>query len=352
MATGLALRQEIGCILQEIDPVMYWEWTNTGTSAAQITSAAQLGSTRYTSQSWQDYFVLVSGSTSNTNSQKGSLSYARTLTPSTGVLTVSPNFNGALENADTGELWRDNNPDDINRMIDRVLSQRCWRKRLVPLSWAVDGDFLASGVTNWTGSSATPTKVAKTGLETFSEYTLRVLNSGANGYAGQTVNNPKGANTGGEASDWFLWGLAQADVGTAVLTAYDLTNSAALTLTGLHDSRTSWAGEAFQVLAVTCEAGATTETISLRFGGSGASDDSYWGLVCCYPQDARLFVLPSRIPDATYIGKVYEAIGTDWPTIEFKPLANQPRKRDVGGSAVALEFDEDVGQRALFYEEQ
>ena len=350
MPTGTTIRRAVG---RQINAVMgeevLREIINSGTSASQITDATRLLSTRFSGQQFQDW--LVREADASAAAPDGELTYARTLTPSTGVLTVSPSFSAALANADALELYSPKapHPDWIDQMRDFALSEVCLYERIMPLAWAVDGDFALSGVTNWTGSSATPTKVEKSGLERFSEQTLRVLNSGANGYAGQTVNVPRAAGSGGLADNWFFHVLAQADVGTAQITFQDLTNSAALTPTGY---RTSWSGEGFAVITGTVSGLATTEQISIRLGGSGASDDTYWANLCFYPTSAREFILPVRLVNRRFIGRFgILRNNQDWPYYNIDFDVEQPRIYDVSGGGLRVVFSHPVGTEAWFYQE-
>lgn len=345
MSTKRAIRLEIGRVMRDKDPQAFMEFVNTGTSTSQITDATNLASSRYTTQTFQDRYVRWSDATAA--APDGEKVYARTLTPSTGILTVSPSFTGTPASGDVGELWKED-PDNVDRAIDRALTQLCTRWRLTPLSYVQDPDFLIDDLadatpTNWVGSSATATVTNRSGMERFSERVLRTALSGANGYAGQTVNAIS-------SESWVFAALAQADVGTATPVIQDLTNAAALTLTAL--GRSTWAGEAFQLIKFTFDTSSTTEQISVRLGGSGASDDIYWGPVVCYPQDATEFVLPPRITNRTLVGTFYEYIGDDYPERNLIPLRNQPTTLDVGGGNVRVVFnDGPVGQRVIFYEE-
>lgn len=349
--TGRQIRLEVGRILRQRDEAQFWEYTNTGTATASLTDITTLGSTALTSQQFMNYYVRHSDATAA--SPDGDKVRARALVNTTGVLSVSPSFAAALANGETGELWKID-PDNVDRARDRALSQLCTRWRLVPLSYALDPDYLVDDLadatpTHWSASSATATITNRSGMERFSERVLRVANSGADGYAGQTINNPSGANTGGETTDWFFFALAQADTGTAQVVVQDLTNAAALDQTAI--ARTTWAGEAFNVISLTVQAPATCEQVSLRMGGDGASDDTYWGPNCFYPTNATEFVLPSRIFNRSRVGRFFEYQSQDWPEGRFVPLCNQPKILDVGGGQVRVVFDEPIGTRAIFYEE-
>lgn len=352
MPTGKAIRLEVARTLSALGQARgearrLVEVTNSGTLTTGVTDAIRLQSSALLPQSFQNWWVRESDGSGSP--PDGDLVRATTLAPSTGVLSVSPDFAAALAANDALELYHpDDNPDTFDEARDRALTQRCMRWRLNPLTWLTDGDFVISGVDNWTGSSATPTKVEKSNIERFAEQTLRVANSGANGYAGQTIKNPLGAASGGQAQQIFFFVLVQADVGVAELILYDVTNSAALDLSA---NRATWDGEAFATMRGTAEALATTEEISVRPGGQGATADTYWTSMCVYPVNAQQFVLPARITSKKFVGRFYELTGTEWPNLEPVALEQQPKLYDVGGGSIQVQFDEPVGQRAIFWEE-
>lgn len=340
MPTGEQVRLAVGRELNRaLGERALWEVVNSGTVATSLTDATRLLSTRFTSQQFQDWIARVTS-----GNRDGDLSYCRALTASSGLLGVSPAFSGVLANTDTLELWSPKapHPDEIDQAIDEALQHLCVRQRLVPLSYAVDSDFVASGVTNWTGSSATASKAERTGLERFTEQVLRVLNSGANGYAGQTINVR-------ESERWYVFALAQADVGTAALILYDLDGSAAISLTNL--TRSTWSGESFQAMRGPFTIPAGCERFSVRLGGQGASDDTYWANLCIYPQDAREFVLPARVINKGAVGEFVEYAGDDWPEQYTRPLQPQPDIEDVGGGQVRVILRDDAGERAIFWHE-
>ena len=336
-------------------PRPYLEVINSGTSAAAITDATRLLSTRYTPQQFQDWAIRV---LSATGSEDGDLTYARALTPSTGALAVSPSFSDALAANDTLEMFSPEmpHPDTIDQTWNDALQTLCTRWRLTPLSWLQDADFLYDAVDDTTptywpknGTGTVTIEDDRAGLEKFSERVLRMLApAGGSDYAAQTVNRPRGAASGGEVVPWFFWMMAQAEVGTAALVAYDVTNSAALTLSG---KRTSWDGEAFNIIKATAEPPATCEEMSVRLTANAANDDTFWANVIAYPTTAREFVLPSRVTSLSQVGRFVEIFGEDWPEAQVVELAEQPDLYEVGGKSVRAVFPSPVGNRAIFFEE-
>ncbi len=356
MPTGREIRLAIGRILKGLPDGdnLFYEFVNSGTATASLTDAVNLASTKFTAQEFEDYIVRWSDASGA--SPDGAKVRATTLVGSTGVLSVSPSLPAAAANAETGELWKPPlDPDNVDRGTDRALSQLCTRWRLVPLGLLVDPDFLVDDLadatpTNWAASSATATVTNRSGVEKFSERVLRVANSGADGYAGQTVNTNLGeGGSEGEARDWIAAALVQADVGTASMIMRDLSNSADLTLSG---DRDSWAGEGFQLLRHSFTVPATCEQISARLHGAEASADCYWGPVSLYPKNARQFVLPARITSVSQVGpQLVEYVGGSYPELVMRDVAVQPKVYDAGGNIRVQLNDGPIGDRMLFFRE-
>jgi len=350
--TGREIRREVGRILRQNDADEYMAIVNTsGTDTDSITDSLRLLSTMHNSQTFMGRYVRESDGSAV--APAGDKSRALDLVNSTGVLNISPAFSGALAANDELELWK-RDPDTVDAARDRALRQYCTRTRFVPFSWLANPDYLVDELsdatpTSWTGSSATATVTQKSGVERFSERVLRVLNTGANGYAGQTVNTPSGAASGGKDRTWFFHALVQAAVGSAVVVVYDLTASAALTQTAV--TRTSWDGQAFNIISFTVVVPDTTEQVSVRLGAAGATDDTYWGPVCFYPVDAQEFTLPSRIANRSRVGVAYQSVATDWPEGDFIRMNMQPLISDVGGGVVQATFRAGIGRRPAFFEE-
>ena len=92
----------------------------------------------------------------------------------------------------------------------------------------------------------------------------RVLNAAANGYIRQRFNVTRGEQV-------FVWALARADVGTASLTLWDVTNSVEIG-TAITTTEEQW-----QYLWRLENVPSGCEVMELRLQGVGATDDIYWG---------------------------------------------------------------------------
>lgn len=336
-STGAQIRVAVGRqIRQDSTNDEYLKEVVTTSTSAVVDTANLEGTSRYNSGSFRGW--AVRGQTS------GVRSYGDVLTVATGSLSISPS--ATLTSSEPIELWHPDmpDPDEIDKARDRALSQLCTQWRMEPLTWLQDGDFEASGVTNWTGSNATATKTTPTtDVERVGDQVLNVANSAGNGYAGQTIN-VAASNT------WFVFAVGRATTGTAVLTMQDLTNAASVSLAGLN--RSTWASPQWGIMTGTVTIPAGCQTMSVRLGGSGSGDVSQWAMVCLYPQDMANMPLPSRISNSSWVGTFYTCNGTDeYAEAQFTPLLRQPKVRQIGGGYVGVDFGYAAGGRPLFYGE-
>jgi|GEM_PF-3662518 len=207
--------------------------------------------------------------------------------PATGTITLSP-ATTASKAADKAIIWSGiDHPDRVTEAIDRGLTRHCFHWVPVPLTDVPDGDMGDSGVTLWgTAVDCTTTKVSMAWPMSFGQRYMFTNLSGANGY------QPSAAIPCQEGDGWKLDVLVYVVSGTAVLSAYDQTNSAAITLNG---DGGSYAGTGWKRLRNTFSVPSGCETLTIRLGGTGATDDVYWTSVVAHPLNRRRFTLPSRV---------------------------------------------------------
>jgi hypothetical protein len=98
--------------------------------------------------------------------------------------------------------------------------------------------------------------------------------------------------------------LCRADVGTAYLALYDVTNAV------LIGSSVSHAGEQWAIIERTDNIPAGCETLEVRIGGTGASDETYWNGLWVWRTRDNLIRLstswdPFRIPTLAYLRHGY-----------------------------------------------
>lgn len=188
-------------------------------------------------------------------------------------------------------------------------------KGLTLITLVTDGDMETSGTTNWTASSATVTK--STSYATQGLYSLRVANSGANGYA-RTASIPVQSG-----STVFVAADVKAVTGTAELILYDATNSAAIDSSTATDLTHTY-------LSFSAQIPATCRSVQIRLAGQGASDDIYWDNITLRQMSQRSIPLPSWVVNDNMVEDFeYWAYGNVPQTGAEGSLATSRYKHDV-----------------------
>lgn len=221
--------------------------------------------------------VYPTAGTENTNARM-----VVTYAPSTGVFGISPAWSTGMAAADTFDLYlKGLRIAQIKTAINTALRQ-LWYVTIYPLSLVTDADMETSGVTNWAATSAASSKVSTAGNLLRGNQSLRVLNSGANGYAqSATMSITKD-------DSFYVEAYCRAAVGTGTLIAYDITNSANI-------DTASWDEIGWGKVYLTFSAPSTCEQIAIRLQGTGASDDIYWDDVNLLRVGTREILLPDWI---------------------------------------------------------
>jgi hypothetical protein len=177
-----------------------------------------------------------------------------TLTPSSGLQAVEPNYGSAISTDDI-ELHPRIHPERINDSINRALRDMYY-ELWFPLTLVANGGFEESTLTNWSGTNA------NLALDTDGSDVVRgtgsmsVTSTSANGYAGSDNVPVEGDES------YFLWVDVRATGAfTAEIQAYDVTNSAALNLTG--DPNT-WTNNDWGTRHFGFSTEATTDNVTIR----------------------------------------------------------------------------------------
>lgn len=191
----------------------------------------------------------------------------------------------------------------ITQLELRSAINRCLRNlsyvTIAPLTLVTDGDMETSGVTNWTATSATASKLTSgANLVLYGTQSLRVLNSGANGRVQSATMFVV------PSTSYLLQVRVRAVVGTANLIAYDVTNSADI-------ESDTWANEGWGTISFGFTIPATCERLAIRLSGVGASDDTYWDNVILLRNNAREIPLPSWLAGLDQIRAFYTDINQD-----------------------------------------
>jgi hypothetical protein len=218
--------------------------------------------------------------------------------PKTGTVTLANTLTTAVDPADTAEIWeRVDSVSRIDEAIDRALTRHCYQWVNVPLTKVPDGDMGDSGVTHWTASVSTVTKVSMPWPFSWGKRYLRVLNAG---YAASDAIPAQAGDV------WRLDVLGYVLTGEGTVVVRDNTNSAAITLSG---DAGSYTGTGWKRFKYTFTIPTGCEAISLRLGSTGATDDSYWTSVVAHQVNERRFTLPRRIPKWEDVGECIVRVG-------------------------------------------
>ncbi len=199
---------------------------------------------------------------------------------------------GAIVPADCQyEIHRSLAPPRLKECLNRALRsmRRQWFGGFTELT---DGDMETAGVTNWTASNSTPTKITTAVYVRNGAQSLRVLNTLALGYV-QSASMPVI-----EGQTWLVPAYARCAVGTATLIPWDVTNGAAISTTGdgWSTDESAWTelgGE------ITIPSGC--ESMAIRLRGTGATDDIYWDSVLPIDTQQAIIKLPSWLTQEDYL---------------------------------------------------
>lgn len=238
--------------------------TATGGTATTVTATDYLlNSGIFASEEYENRYIHRPDATAAADRIRIASSWAAgTLTHNGASYTNVPTNNEAIEITLV-------DPTILNQCFSRTL-RLVKRTRWVPLGITIaDGDMGASDATNYTASSATLSKVTTAANIKFGPRSLRVANSAANGY-GRTASIPVAPNAA-----YYAWGFTRADVGTAGLQSYDVTNSAVI-------STYTTVNEIWSLIGYGFNAPGGCEEVQLRLRGSEATADCYWNAIGLY----------------------------------------------------------------------
>lgn len=295
--------------------------------------------------------------------ERGERRYATGPPTTAGVITVSPAFTAQQEASVTYEVWDPDgpHPDIIDRMIDKALTEDCWRWIPIPITYVPYGDFgeelavstndLVDGSTTaWAGTNATPTFVAQTPPQEFVRRAVRITDSGSGaGYLESEVIDVDPGNR----DAWHIEGLcravgAGAAAGDARITLWDKTNGAAIVPT----DALAWTARGWGLIKSDFTIPATCFQIAIRLVTQNSGEAADWAWVQAWPTDQTRFSLPQRIVALKHVGPVFERVGTIFDNFKRAPWDGSLERRDVGGTGVQLVVEPAVGARPLWFYER
>lgn len=269
--TRRAIRQRL---LQELS--LGFNGTATGGAATTLIDTGRLQNSGADSRNYVNMYLNMPAA--------AAADQARTITtyaPTTGTLTQGGvNYTVSPASTDIYEIIKWIHPTDLNNAINRGI-EKLWYETWMPISLITDYDMESSGVSSWTATNATSSKITTTGY--FQDQALQVANSAANGYAqSASVGVTPGA-----------FGFAGATVACPTtgdkfeFTVWDVTNSAVI------GSVVEAVQLAQHQVYVSFTVPSTCYQVALRLGGEGANDTTVWDNAILHIQHQNRFNAPS-----------------------------------------------------------
>lgn len=235
---------------------------------------------------------------------------------SIGTLTPSVTYGTAPDATATFDVYlRDVRSRDLRDAVNQLL-RGTFYETMVPLTQVVDGDMESSATSDWTASNATHSKVTGANTLYHGARASRVLATAASGYIQSTtiLVDPTNAPT------WFVRAVVRADIGTARLIPYDVTNSANITTE-------DWTNRGWGVIEITFTLPATCEALAFRLQSVADADDTMWDRLIAHPQNAREVNLPDWLVSPRHVRGVFQGVGSDirpdrttWQEVPFEIL--------------------------------
>lgn len=242
-----------------------------------------------------DEIYVTSGTVPDIN-PNGISAYA----PSTGVFTPSITYTTKPDVTANFDIYlRGVGINDIKNAVNEAIRKRYFRTYW-PVTMLDDGDMRSSATSSYTASNATLSKVTTSGNVMYGPRSLRVLSTSGAGYAYQRINVPDPANF----TQWYIQALVRADVGTATLTVYDVTNGATIT-------SETWDKIGWGIVNFEFQIPSGCEVIEIRLGTSATNDDTYWNYVMVYPQGMQSIALPDWFDREGQVQQVFRLPVTD-----------------------------------------
>ena len=265
----------------------------TGGSTSTIVDTGRLKSTQYADKDWEGGWARISKDAGGAQAApEGEISPITTYAPSTGTITVNPNFTQAPVSTDEYELWKFPTPQLVLDFLDQILKNDVWLPCWSPLSELPDFDMEDSGLDDWTDSGSTSSKVA--GVTALSGRRHLNIAYTADGDFTRTASI---AVAPGDPYYTSVLCRPNSD-GTFTLQIFDVTNSAVI------DSQTHTARYTGRIW-LTWNAPATCELVQVRLVGSANSINADWDDLVFYAQNEPSIALPNWVKSKNQLRKVY-----------------------------------------------
>lgn len=266
--------------------------------------------------------------------------------PATGTLTFSPTIGTVNATAGTVdgeyEIWPDINPDAVDGYINDVLNSLIY-EGFIPLTLVTDGDMEDSDLTNWTSVGSPTTDAKATSPFKIGRQAIHIV-------ADAATEGRRSANIPVTPSRQFIISVPiKVDVGSAVVTFFDVTGSEAIKTTTVTDT-------AAVEVRYTANSPADSKQVYIQVVSAASSDDFYIGPISILQIGTeRYSVDSSSIDYADDIIAAYElpvgptAIVTDTYLAFTEPWQQiSITKRDAERDGLPITVEADVGSRPLY----
>ncbi len=267
-------------------------------------------------------------------------------TGASGTMTLAA-FAQTVQSLTDYSIWRSMHPARVLLFVQQAC--RLMRVRdFYPLSLVTNPDFAAvtsgSGPDNWTATGLTQTTTS--GYTTLKvrhgQYAARALLSAPAGYLqSNTVDVVPGGT-------YFASVTMRADVGTGILSLYDITNSQTLLATAGW-ANIAWAGRHYvEAYSPRFMIPVGTQQVAMRLAGTNTSDDINFDDAVLWRYDRRDYSqLPSWIEDPADIDDIgYFVQGRAAYSASTNPYVYDVDQRDFVSVRYETEGDEGVGNAA------
>ena len=266
--------------------------------------------------------------------------------PATGTLTFSPTIGTVNSTAGTVdgeyEIWPDINPDAVDNYINDVLNSLIY-EGFIPITLVTDGDMEDSDLTNWTSVGSPTTDAKATSPFKVGRQAIHIVADAAT-EGRRSANIPVSPN-----KQFNISVPIKVDVGSAVVTFFDVTGNTAIKTTTVTDT-------AAVEVRYTASSPADCEKVYIQVVSAASSDDFFIGPISILQTDVeRYSVDSSSIDFADDIISAYElprgptAIVTDTYLAYTEPWQQIPiNKRDAERDGLPITVEVDVVSRPLY----
>ena len=282
----------------------------------------------------------------NSSALQEQVSRIHQFNPSTGALTFSPDIGAVNSTADNVngeyEIWPDINPDAVDNYINDVLNSLIY-EGFLPITLVSDGDMEDSGLTNWTSVGSPTTDAKATSPFKVGRQAIHIV-------ADAATEGRRSANIPVSPNKQFNVSVpVKVDVGSAVVTFFDVTGSAAIKTTTVTDT-------AAVEVRYTANSPADCEEVYIQVVSAASADDFFIGPISILQTDVeRYSVDSSSIDFADDIIAAYElplgpsAIKADTNLAFTEPWQQVSiTKRDAERDGLPITVEVDVVTRPIY----